>query len=70
MAVEQLKSQIGGFLKANREQSFSAQNMADGLRMNSAAGYQDVVNAMNALVRDGEAVEKDGNSHITSMPAM
>ncbi|WP_270747384.1 ribonuclease R [Leuconostoc lactis] len=60
MAVEQLKSQIGGFLKANREQSFSAQNMADGLRMNSAAGYQDVVNAMNALVRDGEAVEKDG----------
>ena len=60
MALEQLKSQIGGFLKANREQAFTAQNMADGLRMNSAAAYQEVVNAMHALVRDGEAIETDG----------
>lgn len=61
MLLEQLKSQINGFLKANREQKFTAQNMADGLHMTSAADYKQVVNAMNALVREGEAVDQEGH---------
>ncbi|CAM3143381.1 ribonuclease R [Leuconostoc rapi] len=60
MEIEQLKSQINGFLKANREQRFTAQNMADGLRMNSAAEYQQIVNAMNALVRQGDILDDNG----------
>lgn len=60
MEIEQLKSQINGFLKSNSQQSFTTQNMADGLRMNSAADYQQVTNAMVALVRDGSAIDNEG----------
>ncbi|MBZ5964068.1 ribonuclease R [Leuconostoc gelidum subsp. gelidum] len=60
MEIEQLKSQINGFLKANQLQHFTAQNMADGLRMNSASQYQQVVNALNALVHDGDALDDNG----------
>ncbi|WP_349533527.1 ribonuclease R [Leuconostoc citreum] len=54
MTLEELKHQISGFLKANQSQEFTAQNLADGLRMTSIAEYKRVVNAMDALVRDGE----------------
>ena len=42
MELEQLKSQLTGFLKANREQIFTAQNLADGLRMTDSQGYKPV----------------------------
>ncbi|WP_349517321.1 ribonuclease R [Leuconostoc mesenteroides] len=57
MELEQLKSQLTGFLKANREQIFTAQNLADGLRMTDSQEYKQVVNALNASVRDGDAID-------------
>ena len=57
MELEQLKSQLTGFLKANREQIFTAQNLADGLRMTDSKGYKQVVNALNASVRDGDVID-------------
>ena len=48
MTLEELKHQISGFLKANQSQEFTAQNLADGLRMTSIAEYKRVVNAMDA----------------------
>ena len=59
MHLEELKAQLNGFLKANSSQSFSAQNLADGLRMNDSAGYKQVVNALNALVRSGDALDRE-----------
>lgn len=59
MHLEELKAQLKGFLKANSSQSFSAQNLADGLRMTDAAGYKQVVNALNALVRGGDALDHE-----------
>ncbi|CAK8054655.1 ribonuclease R [Eupransor demetentiae] len=59
MEMKELKSQLNGFLKANASQGFTAQNLADGLRMNDGSGYRQVVNALNGLVRDGDAILED-----------
>ncbi|HEY4400368.1 MAG TPA: ribonuclease R [Lactobacillaceae bacterium] len=61
MDQKQLQAQLAGFLKANATQSFSALNLADGLRMNDAAGYKAVENGLNALVRTQQADLTDGN---------
>ncbi|CAK1241053.1 ribonuclease R [Fructobacillus tropaeoli] len=50
MELKQLKEQIAGFLKANSTQAFTAQNLADGLRMNDAAGYRQVVGVLDQMV--------------------
>ncbi|WEV54168.1 ribonuclease R [Leuconostocaceae bacterium ESL0723] len=55
MEMKQLKEQLAGFLKANRQQDFTAQSLADGLRMSEGSEYRQVVNALNALVREGQA---------------
>lgn len=61
MELDQLKQQLFNFLEANRTQEFSAKIIADGLRMNDTdQQYKFVENALKAIVRDGNAEEKDG----------
>lgn len=62
MELEQLKSQLAGFLKANAMQKFTAQNLSDGLRMTDEQGYKQVVNALNALERQGDIIVDDNGA--------
>ncbi|MCT8395539.1 ribonuclease R [Weissella soli] len=51
MDAQQLQEQLFGFLKANPTQTFSAQALTDGLRLNDAQGFTKVVQALAALER-------------------
>ncbi|CAH1852690.1 ribonuclease R [Convivina praedatoris] len=63
MEMKVLKSQLAGFLKANRQQTFTAQNLADGLRMTNESDYRQVVNALNNIVRDGQAQKLEDGAY-------
>ncbi|MBS9337815.1 ribonuclease R [Fructobacillus parabroussonetiae] len=61
METKQVKEQLEGFLKANPKQAFSAQNLADGLRLEGAAGYRQVLAVLENLADNQivKRVEKD-----------
>lgn len=62
MEIKQLKEQITGFLRANQGQGFTAQNLADGLRLNDAAGYRQVVSVLEGMV-DAKSAKKEGDTY-------
>ncbi|GAO99743.1 ribonuclease R [Fructobacillus ficulneus] len=62
MEIKQIKEQIAGFLKANSGQSFTAQNLADGLRLEDATGYRQVVSVLEGMV-DAKSARKDGEAY-------
>lgn len=57
METKQVKEQLEGFLKANPKQAFSAQNLADGLRLEGASGYRQVLGVLENLA-DNQIVKK------------
>lgn len=57
METKQVKEQLEGFLKANPKQAFSAQNLADGLRLEGASGYRQVLSVLENLA-DNQIVKK------------
>lgn len=60
MDAQQLQKELFGFLKANNTQSYSAQTLTDGLRLNDVNGFTQVVQALAQLERDGQIAEIDG----------
>lgn len=54
MNEEKLQTQLVGFLKANHTQSFSAQILTDGLRLDDAQAFTKVVQALAKLEREGK----------------
>ncbi|QIL51070.1 ribonuclease R [Weissella coleopterorum] len=60
MDAQQLQKELFGFLKANNTQSYSAQTLTDGLRLNDANGFTQVVQGLAQLERDGQIEEIDG----------
>ncbi|MBS9338934.1 ribonuclease R [Fructobacillus sp. M2-14] len=60
MEQKQLREQLEGFLKANHSQAFSAQNLADGLRLEGASGYRQVLSVLENLA-DNQIVKKVDN---------
>lgn len=56
MNEQNLQAQLASFLKANHTQSFSAQILADGLRLDDANAFTKVVQALAQLERDGQVV--------------
>ncbi|MDD9138699.1 ribonuclease R [Fructobacillus sp. CRL 2054] len=57
METKQLKEQLQGFLKANPKQAFSVQNLADGLRLEGASGYRQVLGVLENLA-DNQIIKK------------
>ncbi|CAH0418595.1 ribonuclease R [Periweissella ghanensis] len=56
MNEQTLQAQLASFLKANHTQSFSAQVLTDGLRLDDANAFTKVVQALAQLERDGKVV--------------
>lgn len=54
MNEQNLQIQLASFLKANHTQSFSAQILTDGLRLDDAQAFTKVVQALAQLERDGK----------------
>jgi len=60
MDAQQLQLQLFGFLKANNTQAYSAQSLTDGLRLDDANGFTQVVQALAVLEREEKVKEVDG----------
>ncbi|MDF7637698.1 ribonuclease R [Leuconostocaceae bacterium ESL0958] len=63
MQAEQLTAQLQGFLKANAQQSFSAQRLAEGLRMDDEQGFRRVVGALEGLVKKKTAAKNEAGEY-------
>ncbi|MCM0583021.1 ribonuclease R [Weissella diestrammenae] len=60
MNAIQLQNQLFGFLKANNTQTYSAQTLTDGLHLDDANGFTQVVQALAVLEREGKIIEQAG----------